>query len=106
MDILAAIAGRARSCWYEIICGATLLEAAGHWQGVWKISEVYLYVHHVFAGRLFLATSAETERGRGAARELGTALLNAVPVVASAGADLLAPRLGSVTLYSGRVPAQ
>lgn len=59
-------------------------EAAGYWQGVWKISEVYLTLITSSLAVYFLPRLAELREASDARRELHKGLLTAVPVVAAA----------------------
>ena len=102
MTLTAAIAGPSSVLLVRDHLAAQLSwEAAGHWQGVWKISEVYLTFITSSLAVYFLPRLAELKGAAELRRELGHGLLTAVPVVAVAALLIYLLRdWVTVTLYS------
>jgi len=76
-------------------------EAAGHWQGVWKISEVYLSLATSALAVYFLPRLAELQGAAELRRELRSGLLTVLPLVAIAAIAIYVLREWlTVTLYS------
>jgi PST family polysaccharide transporter len=102
MALTAAIAGPASVLYVRDHLATQLSwEAAGHWQGVWKISEVYLTLATSSLAVYFLPRIAELRDRLELRRELRHALWTVVPAIA-AGALLiyLLRDWITVTLYS------
>jgi PST family polysaccharide transporter len=102
MTLTAAVAGPTSVLLVRDHLAAQLSwEAAGHWQGVWKISEVYLTFITSSLAVYFLPRLAELKGAGELRRELRHGLLTAVPVVAVAALLIYSLRdWVTVTLYS------
>jgi len=76
-------------------------DAAGHWQGVWRISEVYLSIVTTSLSVYFLPRIAELKETSALRRELRQGLATAVPLVAAAALAIYLLRDWiTITLYS------
>lgn len=76
-------------------------KAAGHWQGVWKISEVYLTLVTASLSVYFLPRLAELQHASELRRELRSSLLALVPLVSITALGIYLLRdWFTVTLYS------
>jgi PST family polysaccharide transporter len=102
MTLTAAVAGPTSLLLVRDHIAAQLSwDAAGHWQGVWKISEVYLTLVTSSLAVYFLPRVAELKETAELRRELRQALLTAVPAVAGAAVLIYLLRNWiTVTLYS------
>jgi PST family polysaccharide transporter len=102
MTLTAAVAGPVSVLLVRDYIASTLSwEAAGHWQGVWKISEVYLTLVTSSLAVYFLPRLAELGDAAEVRRELRSGLLTVVPLAALAAAAIYVLREWiTVTLYS------